>query len=145
MRPALIVLTAVVAALSGCGGGDRLSQDEWVRESDAICKRVNDRLEETAQPETMAELVTVLEEGLADVRAAVTDLRELEPPQEIESEVDAWLERVEAAAGQIEIARDAAREKDEVALSKALEAGTEVNDDSNARARKLGLKDCAEE
>ena len=139
--------SALAALLAGCGGGggDRLSKAEWVSQADAICKRVNDRLEQTAQPDSLAELVTVLDDGLTDVRAAVRDLRALEPPEDIEAESDAWLGRVEAAADEIEKARDAAKKPDEEALSAALERGTKINDDGNRRARALGLKDCAEE
>jgi hypothetical protein len=143
-RAALVGGAAIL--LAGCGGGDdRLSKAEWVRQADAICKRVNDRLEQTAQPESLAELVTVLDDGLADVRAALRDLRALEPPADLEEESEAWLGRVEAAADEIEKARDAAKKPDEQALSAALERGTKINDDGNRRARQLGLKDCAEE
>ena len=144
-RVALIALAALV--LAGCGGGgdDRLSREEWTTQADAICKVVNDRLAETEQPNTMAELVTVLEQGLEDVEAALADLRELSPPEDMEQDVDAWIGRVEAASEQIEVARDAAKAQDEEALAEALEEGTRINDDGNRRARELGLKECAEE
>jgi hypothetical protein len=147
MRATLIsaALAVVLAGCGGSGGGDRLSKAEWVTQADAICKRVNDRLEQTEQPETMPELVTVLEQGLADVDAAIADLRELEPPEEIEGDVDAWLAKVEEASEEIEKARDAAKAQDEAKLSAALEEGTRVNDEGNRRARELGLKECAEE
>ena len=147
MRATLIAVTLAVA-LAGCGGsggGDRLSKTEWVEQADAICKRVNDRLEQTEQPETMPELVTVLDQGLKDVNEAIADLRELEPPEDIEPEVDAWFAKVEAASVEIEKARDAAKAQDEQKLSAALEDGTRVNDEGNRRARELGLTECAEE
>lgn len=144
-RVAPVALAVLV--LAGCGGGDgnRLTREEWTTQADAICQRVNERLEETEQPTTMAELVTVLEQGLEDVDAAVADLRELEPPEDMEADVDAWIGKVEAASEQIEEARDAAKAQDEEALAEALEEGTRINDDGNRRARELGLKECAEE
>jgi hypothetical protein len=148
MRATLIPAALVVALATGCGGGggdDRLSKAEWVAQADTICKRVNDRLEDTEQPETMAELVTVLDQGLKDVDDAVADLRELEPPEEMEEDVDSWLAKVEAASTQIEKARDAAKAQDEKELSAALEEGTRVNDEGNRQARELGLTECAEE
>ena len=146
MRALLIVVAAVgLAAGWGGVGGDRLSKDEWIAQADTICKRVNDRLEQTEQPETMPELVTVLDQGLKDVDEAIADLRALEPPEDIEPEVDAWLAKVEEASDEIEKARDAAKAQNEEQLSAALEDGTRVNDEGNRRARELGLKECAEE
>jgi hypothetical protein len=147
VRALIIALAAAALAAGGCGGGDdgRLSKAEWVAQADRICKRVNDRLEKTEQPETMAELVTVLDQGLKDVDDAVADLRELEPPEEMEEDVDAWLAKVEAASAQIENALDAAKDQDEEELSAALEEGTRVNEEGNGQARELGLKECAEE
>lgn len=143
---ATVIAVALVVALAGCGGGDgRLSKAEWATQADTICKRVNDRLEQTEQPETMAELVAVLDQGLKDVDEAIADLRELEPPEDIEPEVDAWLAKVEEASAEIEKARDAAKAQNEEQLSAALERGTRVNDEGNRHARELGLKECAEE
>lgn len=146
---ATLIAVALAVALAGCGGdgggGNELSKAEWVAQADTICKRVNDRLEQTEQPKTMSELVTVLDQGLEDVNGAIADLRALEPPEDIEPEVDQWLAKVEEAATEIEKARDAAKAQNEERLSAALERGTRVNDEGNRRAREIGLKECAEE
>ena len=139
------LLLALAACGGGDGGGDRLSKEAWVTRADAICARVNDRLEQTEQPETMTELVKVLDQGLEDVNTAVADLRALEPPEDDEAKVDAWLANVERASVELKKARDAAQDEDQAALAAALESGTKVNDEGNAQARELGLTECAEE
>lgn len=137
LAPALAAL-----ALAACGGGE-LSRQQFLERADAICTRVNDELSEIQQPASLAELAPVLDEGLVVVRDAVEDLRELEPPAEMEARVEAWIDKVDEAADELDKAADAARRGDQEAVGLALQAGDDANTEGNERARQLGLQSCA--
>jgi hypothetical protein len=128
VRRAALLAVLVVA---GCGGGE-LSREEFNERANAICNRVNEELAEVGTPESLDQLATTLDE-----------LRELEPPAEIEDEVDAWIDQVEKAVDELEKARDAAEANDQSAVGLALQTADDANNEGNQRAAALGLTTCA--
>jgi hypothetical protein len=136
------VALLAVLVVAGCGGGE-LSRDEFKQEANAICDRVNEELGEVGTPESLEDLATTLDEGIVVVRDAIAELRDLEPPSEIEGEVAAWIDQVEKALLELEKARDAADDNDQSAVGLALQSADDANNEGNQRAAALGLTTCA--
>ena len=130
---ALPPLIAVAAALAGCAGGgdERLSREEFVAQATAICTRAEERLVELEQPDTVEELGAYARQARAITDESVSNLRELEPPEELEDGFERYL----------------ARGADVVELLGDLEAAAEAGDEAEARrlARELVESADAEE
>lgn len=86
----------------------------------------------------MNQAIPIIEEGLAE-------LRELEPPEDLEPDYDRMLDETERSIGVAERLRDAAAEGDQQAVQEALEEGNAADSESDRIARELGLDECADE
>ena len=102
------ILCLAVAALAACGGDDeeRLTRDEFVEQANDICEKGNGEIEDEAEqrfgdleenpPADEAEefLDDVL---IPNVEQQLDDLRELEPPENLEDDVEEVLDDADAA------------------------------------------------
>jgi hypothetical protein len=144
-------LFCVVLALVGCGGdgGGQLSREDYVRQANEICDRFEDRLREAEQrvgeAETTEELGQVIDEALPTVREGFDELEALEPPDELQRDVDEWNRLNDESLEQLEELRDAANAGDESRLREIAEEGGETDDRSNEVARRIGADRCAED
>jgi hypothetical protein len=90
----VLALASLAAALAvaGCGGGeDALSKEALIAEADAICAEAEEQADAVGEPRTVADV-----DRLAGVfRAAVADLRGLEPPQADRATYDAIVDRLD--------------------------------------------------
>ena len=146
MRAAPIMLAVAAAlAVAGCAddGDGRLSKGEYVRAADAICAEYERRLARLPEPRNVEELARLTEQALPIAREGVTRLRGLEPPQELTSRVEEWLERNEENVRTIERMRDAARAGDETRVQELASAGADNEAEADRLARALGLRACA--
>ena len=131
--------------LAACGGGGELSREEFVSEANAVCGRVNDELNEIQEPANLSEIAETLDEGLVVVRDGIADVRELDPPDEMSDDVDAWLAKVEESADELEKARDGAERNDQAAVGIALQSADDANTEANRLAARMALTACAED
>ena len=107
-RFAMIMLVPLLV-LAGCGGDDGPSREDYIADADALCERLNERVEDVNQtePTNLAQLRQFLDEGLEVTREGIEELEELEPPEEIENDVDDFLDSARDQERVLEDARDA--------------------------------------
>jgi hypothetical protein len=155
-RPALALLACLLLLGLGCDTGDgggregaterqRLSKAEFVRRADALCAEYERRLARLRQPRDVEALADFVDEALPIVREAIARLRALEPPAELEPEVERWLERNDENVERMEALRDAARAGDETRVQTIASAASENEREADELAREIGLRDCARE
>ncbi len=89
-------------------------------------------------PEFVDQAIPIIEEGVAE-------LRELEPPEDLEADYDRMLAETERSIGVARDLRDAAAGGDQQAVQDALEKGNAADSESDEIARDLGLDECADE
>ena len=144
-----LALAVAVVAVTGCGGGDRLSREEYARQADEICRKYEAELHEVEQELVRAEspddVAAAIDRGIPVVERGVADLRALEPPEELQDDVERWLELNEENAKTLERLRDAAHENDAAELQRVATEADENERRADELARKIGLDDCAED
>ena len=145
MRWAPVALLVSLLAASGCGGDDRLSRAEYVREADAICEKYEKRLEEVREPQSLAEVPGYVDEARPVVEEGISELRDLEPPEDVQPKVDRWLSKNEQNLARIDDLSEAAEANDEQTVRDALGKLAENEEEADRLARDIGLRACAED
>jgi hypothetical protein len=149
-RPAyrwLAVPAAAILLAAGCGGdddddggGDRLTKSEFLAQGNAICKSGNDAIDAMFEElfpdeESFADedLQQEAKDGLVEnVQQQLDDLGELQPPEDLEDDVDALLEDAQAALDEVK------DQSPEELFNQEEDPFAEVN----AQAGALGLTEC---
>ena len=144
-RLAAILAVALVATTAACGGGgdDRLSQEDFRSQANAICRKYNDKLQALGSPSSPAEVGGFVDQVIPLLRQGISELRALRPPAEAEDDYDRMLDETEKAIPAAQNLADAAEKNDEVALQEALAAARNADEASDKIATKLGLTGCA--
>ncbi len=145
----LVALAALALASGACAGDGRLSRAEYVEKADATCRKYEQKLEalerELGAAKGPDDVARTIERALPVVRDGARELRELEPPAELEREAKRWLRSNERSVEKLEELRDAAKENDLRELRRLAQAA-EANEEKVADgARALGLRDCAQD
>lgn len=140
-RLAAALVTAV--ALAGCAGDgdDRLSREEFVERATTICMRAEERIAALEEPASVAELGGYARDAREITEQGVSDLRELQPPEELADGFRRYLEsgdEVVALLGELE---DAAAAGDEAEARRVAEEIAESADVQGA-ARAAGIPEC---
>lgn len=132
--------------LAGCGSDDeRLTQEEFVSQGNAICQASNDRLDPLFEeafgdatdenPPTEEEIVTFFEDTfLPELDKQLDELSELNPPEDVEADFDAAVAEARRVQGEVEDDPVAFANSDEDPFEKA-----------NELVGKAGLNVCAQE
>ena len=146
VRRALIPLAAVVL-VAACGGEDRLSRDEYVKQADAICADYEEKLEEQEralqEAESPDELASVIDRAIPTIREGTDRLDALEPPEDLESQVNQWNRLNDENIKKLEQIRDAAKAGDTGKIGSLGEEISANEEDADKLARDIGLRDCA--
>jgi hypothetical protein len=136
---------AAAVALGSCGDGSEVSPQEFQTEANRVCRDVErelDRIQE--MPPRTAEQAEEQADALVDVSdQALDNLRQIDPPEELEQTYERYLSAREEAIGFIEEAREAAADKDSQAYVRAkrdLAAGQPTR---RQLALQLELSDCS--
>jgi hypothetical protein len=136
---------AAIAALASCGGGSSVSPQEFQTQANRVCRDVErqlDRIQVTVpatadQAEKQAgAVVDVSEQGLGN-------LRKIEPPDDVQSTYDRYLDAREKAIRLIEDARDAAAENDADAYVRAKRRLAAEQPSRRQLALQLNLSACS--
>jgi hypothetical protein len=149
MRRASLLAIVLVAALvlAGCGGGGggktALSKAEFVSQANAICKDFQARIDKLGAPSGVEDLVTLAGKAIPISEEGVAGLRALQPPAELQVDVDAWLATGDVNVAKLKELLAAAKKKDLAAISKISDAGQANSDQAKQLASKLGLTECA--
>ena len=138
-----VALVATTAACGGGGGEDRLSQEEFRTQANAICQKYNGKLEALGSPSSPEEVSGFVDQVVPLLRQGITELRALKPPAEAEDDYDRMLDETEKAVPAAQKLAEAAEKNDAAALQEALAAARKADGASDAIATKLGLTRCA--
>jgi hypothetical protein len=144
MRAAL-GLTALALVAAGCGGGDRLSHAEYLKQADAICAKYEKRLHALPDPETTKDLKALVDKGLPIAREGNAELKDLKPPEDLKAKVDEWHKRNERNLELIENLGKAADEGGEERIQSLASEADKNEQEADRLAREMGLTDCAED
>lgn len=145
-RPVIVgvALLATVLVGAACDNGDSggLSRSEFVSQAEDICRAGNERIEALAdeafsgisqgeQPDA-EELAAFKDAVVADVRGQIDDLRDLDPPGEMEGDVEEFLDEAETAADEV----------DAMSVEELFAQQEDPFAEVNERANELGLEEC---
>lgn len=137
-RPPLRTLAlagALALTLTACGGEDRLTKAEFIKQADAICtgdddaiKKVADGLTEDSSDEEIDEAIAGY---VAIVKKQVEKLDDLQPPESLEKDVDAMLKSLGEGLDEMEEKGHELIGSDENPLG-----------DASEKAKAIGLEKC---
>jgi hypothetical protein len=136
---------ALVATTAACGGGgsDRLSQEEFKKQANAICDKYDSRIQALEAPSSPEEVSGFVDRVIPLLQEGISELRALKPPAEAEGDYDRMLDETAKAVPAARQLADAAKENDAAAVQEALAAARNADQASDAIATKLGLTGCA--
>jgi hypothetical protein len=136
---------ALVATTAACGGGgdDRLSQEEFQKQANAICDKYDNQIQALGSPSSPEEVSGFVDQVIPLLQKGISELRGLKPPAEAEDDYDRMLDETEKAVPAARKLAHAAEENDAVALQEALAAARKADQASDEIATKLGLTGCA--
>jgi hypothetical protein len=140
---ALVLVTG--AAASACGGDDRLSQEEFRQQADAICAKYDEKIKALGSPASPAEIPDFVRQGVPLLRQGITELRALKPPAELQDDYDRMLDETAKAIPAAQSLAAAAEKGDAAAVQNAIAAAQAANNASDRLAADLGLDKCAAE
>jgi hypothetical protein len=149
-RPRLIVpflISVGLGVLAGCGGANKqqVSAVELVQKADAICAQERsgfDRVQAHPPPnasvaaDQTGELIQITEK-------ANSDLRDLEPPDQLRASYDSYLEARDRVVDQMKRGKDAAENQDSAAYGASQAAVARDAPQRRKLAGALGLKTCS--
>lgn len=137
----------VATGCQGGNGGTALTKDQYVAQANRICADANRRIgalpapdiaSPTATPDTIAEVVRIQ-------RGALTDLRDLVPPDTDVPAVKEWLGLVQVALDRADDARRALERDNREAVNLANAEGRTAQQQADELGRLYGATQCAEE
>lgn len=145
MRIAWVSLAALLAIAAGCGGGggDRLSQEEFRQQANAICEKYDKKIQDLGSPQSPADIPAFVEKGIPIIRQGIAELRALTPAAELQEDYDRMLDETAKAIPAAQKLADAAKENDAAAVQEAITEGQQANAASDELATKLKLDRCA--
>jgi hypothetical protein len=148
-RLLLIFPAALLLAIgvSGCGGGgnDQVTAAELVQKADAICAKERGSFARIqAHPPPNASVAADQTNELIKVtQDANTQLRDLKPPDELQSSYDSYLEARDRVIDQMNRGKEAAQDQDSAAYGAAQAAVARDAQQRRKLARALGFKVCS--
>jgi hypothetical protein len=145
VRRALGVTLFLACLAVGCGGGggDRLSQEEFQQQADAICEKYDKKIQALGSPQSPADIPAYVQKGIPLLRQGIAELRALNPPADVEDDYNRMLDETAKAIPAAETLADAAEKNDAAAVQDAIKEGQQADEASDELATKLGLGRCA--
>jgi hypothetical protein len=145
MRFALGLALFFACLAAGCGGGgeDRLSQEEFRQQANAICEKYDRKIQALGSPQSPADIPAFVQKGVPLLRQGIAELRALNPPADVEDDYNRMLDETAKAIPAAEKLADAAEKSDAAAVQEAIQEGQQADDASDELATKLKLDGCA--
>lgn len=142
---AIATVSALLLLGAGCGDDeDRLSTEEFLEQGNAICEEGNEALDAAAEaifgdeePDVEAARAFFEDDVIPNVQGQIDDLRDLNPPEDLEDAVDELLDDGEAALDTLAATVEADPE--------SIFSGEDPFADVNAQAEEIGLTACADD
>jgi hypothetical protein len=141
----LALFLACLAVGCGGGGGDRLSQEEFQQQANAICEKYDKKIQALGSPESPADIPDFVQKGIPLLRQGIAELRALNPPADVEDDYNRMLDETAKAIPAAEKLADAAEKGDAAAVQDAIKEGEQADSASDELATKLKLDRCAAE
>jgi len=141
----LALFFACLAAGCGGGGGDRLSQEEFRQQANAICEKYDKKIQALGSPQSPADIPAYVQKGIPLLRQGIAELRALNPPADVEDDYNRMMDATAKAIPAAEKLADAAEKNDAAAVQDAIKEGQQADDASDELAAKLKLDRCAAE
>jgi uncharacterized phage infection (PIP) family protein YhgE len=164
MTRSLLTLALALAFVAGCGGGDDsggggepLSQDEFVSQANKICRegaaKINSKTQEVkdkiAQAKTAEEqekaVADVLEETAKEYDPYLERLGDLKAPKDISDDWKKFLDGINDAFDLIPDLADATRDGDKDKLAQLTTKFSQIAGDTRPFAQTYKLDDCLPE
>jgi hypothetical protein len=146
-RPTAAALCALmgVAVAAGCGGKQDVSASELVQKGDAICKDEQSRFDEVqATPPANASEAADQTGALVSAAEDANDkLAHFQPPDQLQSRYDAYLDARDRATDEIKKGKDAADDQDSAAYGAAQTAVARTAPERRKLAQAVGFKVCS--
>ena len=145
-RLTALFVAALVATTAACGGGgdDRLSQEEFQEQANAICGKYEQKLKDLGSPSSPADIPDFVRNGVPLLRQGLAELRALKPPADVQEDYDRMLDETAKAIPAAEDLAAAVDKTDVAGVQKASKALQQASDASDKIALELGLDRCAE-
>jgi hypothetical protein len=138
----------VLVLLSACGGdgsGDRLSEEEFREQANAICAEYDEKIDAIETPGSPEDIAGYVEQVIPVVEDGLAELRALNPPEELEEDYETMLDEREKAIPAARALSEAAVEEDPAAVEDAIAQGQEADEASDRVATELGLDECGQQ
>jgi hypothetical protein len=142
-RLAALLAALVVPLFAAACGGE--SKGDVISEGDKICREANDKLEALEEPEDLSGLPDYAGEARPIVEDAVSDLKDLDPPDTDRDSFDEFVEKSEELLTLLQELEDVDPGTSDAELQELNDEINQISDESNAAAEDYGFKDCAEE
>lgn len=139
-RHLVIPFCLLLLAGAACSGDDTLSEEEFLKQANAICAEGNSELEAAADEvieggdPSQEELEGLIDTAVDNVGAQLDEIEDLAAPEDLQGDVD---DLIETARGELE--------KLEETGAEAFTSGEAPFAESNAKAEEIGLDDCADD
>jgi hypothetical protein len=145
VRAAVVVavLAALLAAGCGGGGGQRLSQDAYVSQADALSRAMDAKQKKLTAPTSLDAIPAYVGQALPSVDDGIAKLRRLRPPAELDATVKDWLASLDDARGLLVGLGKAAAANDAPKVQSLGAQATPLTEKTHALAGSIGLTDCA--
>jgi hypothetical protein len=138
----------VVAAASGCGGGgpQQVSASELVQKGDDVCRDLQKNFAEiqTEPPANASDAADQAGRLREAADGAQSDLRDLEPPDDIRADYDRYLDTREQVSDFLKKGEDAADQQDGDAYGQAQQQATAGAPERQKLASGLGFQVCSQ-
>jgi flagellar hook-length control protein FliK len=140
-----LVVGGLLAAGCGGGGGDRLSEEEFREQANAICEEYDQKIAALGSPTSPEDIPAFVEKGIPLIEQGLAELRDLNPPEELQEDYDRMLDETEKAIPAARKLSEAAAEEDAAAVQEAIAEGQQADTESDRIATELGLNGCVSE
>lgn len=134
------VAAFLLALLAGCGGGS--SREGFVEDAVEICRKSNARVEALGTPESFTDTLLYARRAEDAVDDEIDELRDVDPPDDVEDDFEAYLATLEERRRQLELLADAA-DRNNMADIQGIGSELEVlTAKARTQARRAGLTTC---
>jgi hypothetical protein len=142
---ALLAFSGTALAACGGGGSERVSAAELVQKADAICTKERSSFVrvQSHPPPNASVAADQTDELIKATEDANTQLRDLKPPEGLQSSYDSYLEARDRVIDEMNRGKDAAEDRDSTAYGAAQAAVARGASQRRKLARALGFKVCS--
>jgi hypothetical protein len=145
LRRGFLLLGLAALIIAGCGGGGRLSEDEYAARANSICADFNAKVKAVGSPGTSLDSLARYADRLIPIFVdGLGRLKKLKPPKDEQAIADQWLKNGDDQLVLVKELRDAAKKGDQAEVKRLGALSDANNKKSDVLARRLGATTCAQ-